>query len=356
MAQQCACSLQFDVSESCLSFIGGGPACESTTCNPYYLCNPEGESLCEVSTTAITVIRPIEGTGQCTTELVDPATVTTLVQSTVKSISDVATSSQTVPAATPAGNGPIIDVLVEFFTSATDCTVSWLVVNDVAAGSTFTGPPSAAHIHGPASPGTSAGVLITLFSDPSLATGTAFIAGTPVEGSAVVPLSTCETINNGLAYFNIHTAANPPGEARAHLMYNTDISLTSAGTDGSGTASITLGEGEVCINSQFGMTNVPTNAHIHAPAPLGSNAGVIVPLFQDLNNVGGINYVIQGCNPVTVQEYNWIRDGLAYINIHTAEIPSGELRGQISSRTGPAPSPSRELLTMKLAAMNAKKV
>jgi len=210
MAQQCACSLQFDVSESCLSFIGGGPACESTTCNPYYLCNPEGESLCEVSTTAITVIRPIEGTGQCTTELVDPATVTTLVQSTVKSISDVATSSQTVPAATPAGNGPIIDVLVEFFTSATDCTVSWLVVNDVAAGSTFTGPPSAAHIHGPASPGTSAGVLITLFSDPSLATGTAFIAGTPVEGSAVVPLSTCETINNGLAYFNIVSCWSKP--------------------------------------------------------------------------------------------------------------------------------------------------
>jgi len=89
----------------------------------------------------------------------------------------------------------------------------------------------------------------------------------------------------------------------------------------------------VCVSAAFTMSNVPTNAHIHAPAPLGSNAGVIVPLFASLVDLGGNSYQIVGCFAVTDQQYGWIHDDLAYINVHTAENPGGELRGQITFNT-----------------------
>mmetsp|Transcript_24404 Transcript_24404/g.60878 ORF Transcript_24404/g.60878 Transcript_24404/m.60878 type:complete len:109 (-) Transcript_24404:152-478(-) len=100
------------------------------------------------------------------------------------------------------------------------------------------------------------------------------------------------------------------------------------------------------------MTNVPTNAHIHAPAPEGSNAGVIVGLFGALSDLGGNDYEINGCFEVTDQRYAWIRDGLAYINIHTAEFPSGELRGQIETSSYSTPA-SRSAIKINLAAATA---
>eukprot|EP00187_Rhodella_violacea_P011941 CAMPEP_0184715764 /NCGR_PEP_ID=MMETSP0314-20130426/5646_1 /TAXON_ID=38298 /ORGANISM="Rhodella maculata, Strain CCMP 736" /LENGTH=403 /DNA_ID=CAMNT_0027179019 /DNA_START=341 /DNA_END=1549 /DNA_ORIENTATION=+ len=344
MAQQCACTQQFDASESCLSFIGGGPACEAVTCSLFYICNPDGMSLCEVSTTAINVIRPVEGTGNCFLELVDPATVTSLVESSAKNFAVTASADQTKPLATPAGSGPSISVNVEFKTFESDCTVTW-TITDNGGPSTWTGPPNRAHIHGPAVAGSNAGALITIFNDQTLVVGTSFITGTPLTGSATVALSTCTSINEGLTYFNIHTAANGGGEARAHLLYEASFALaTSAGTDA---MALPLPLLETCVNAQFPMSNVPTNAHIHAPAKIGSNAGAIIQLFSSLTSLGGDACEIVSCFAVTDQQYNWIRDGMAYINIHTAANPGGELRGQISDMTVPAPS-SRALVELEL--------
>ena len=74
------------------------------------------------------------------------------------------------------------------------------------------------HIHGPAPAGTNASVIINLFL-PNVATGT--VNGEVAHGSitnannANVSLDSLRVLfNNGMAYVNVHTSANPGGEIR----------------------------------------------------------------------------------------------------------------------------------------------
>ena len=76
----------------------------------------------------------------------------------------------------------------------------------------------ASHIHGPAPVGTNAPVIINLFI-PNVATGT--VNGVVMHGSitnannANVSLDSLRVLfNNGNAYVNVHTTANPGGEIR----------------------------------------------------------------------------------------------------------------------------------------------
>ena len=76
----------------------------------------------------------------------------------------------------------------------------------------------ASHIHGPAAVGVNTGVIINLFL-PNVATGT--VNGEVAHGSitnannANVSLDSLRVLfNNGNAYVNVHTSANPGGEIR----------------------------------------------------------------------------------------------------------------------------------------------
>lgn len=76
----------------------------------------------------------------------------------------------------------------------------------------------ASHIHGPAAAGVNTGVIINLFL-PNGATGT--VNGQVWHGSitnannANVSLDSLRVLfNNGNAYVNVHTSANPGGEIR----------------------------------------------------------------------------------------------------------------------------------------------
>ena len=76
----------------------------------------------------------------------------------------------------------------------------------------------ASHIHGPAAAGVNTGVIINLFL-PNVATGT--VNGEVWHGSitnannANVSLDSLRVLfNNGMAYVNVHTSANPGGEIR----------------------------------------------------------------------------------------------------------------------------------------------
>lgn len=86
-----------------------------------------------------------------------------------------------------------------------------------AAGFTdLTGVPSNMHIHGPAGPGTNAGVLVPLApynfaaADPT--------KGGVIYGNILFPTNAVSNLLAGLTYLNIHTATNPGGEIRGQLI------------------------------------------------------------------------------------------------------------------------------------------
>jgi len=71
----------------------------------------------------------------------------------------------------------------------------------------LSGPATAAHFHGPASPGANAGVVLPW---PAPVTS-------PMEGSATLTPAQAADLVAGRWYANIHTAANPGGEVRGQM-------------------------------------------------------------------------------------------------------------------------------------------
>lgn len=72
-----------------------------------------------------------------------------------------------------------------------------------------------------------------------------------------------------------------------------------------------------------GLTGPATMAHFHGPAPVGKNAGVMVPVSGELASP------IKGQATLTAEQAKALADGDMYFNIHTAANKAGEMRGQI---------------------------
>ncbi len=88
-----------------------------------------------------------------------------------------------------------------------------------------------------------------------------------------------------------------------------------------------------------GIASIPTGAHIHAPAGLTSNAGVIVDLVKQpqTSNSGVLTGTftatdirgISGQPPIALDSLmTLLRTGNAYVNVHSSTFPAGEIRGQ----------------------------
>mmetsp|Transcript_17414 Transcript_17414/g.44417 ORF Transcript_17414/g.44417 Transcript_17414/m.44417 type:complete len:1132 (+) Transcript_17414:2-3397(+) len=78
------------------------------------------------------------------------------------------------------------------------------------------------------------------------------------------------------------------------------------------------------INSEFAAM------HLHAPAPVGQNAGAVFTLTDQVDNQGQGTYSVGGaCMPTTELITTALEDGESYLNFHTTEFPSGEVRGQM---------------------------
>ncbi|MDA4118867.1 MAG: CHRD domain-containing protein [Thaumarchaeota archaeon] len=86
-----------------------------------------------------------------------------------------------------------------------------------------------------------------------------------------------------------------------------------------------------------GLTAPATAAHIHAPAPPGSNTGVVVP-FTGVPSATSGSY--SGTTTTLNAPFNIpggasafaaaLLGGMAYANIHTSTNPGGEIRGWLS--------------------------
>jgi hypothetical protein len=72
-----------------------------------------------------------------------------------------------------------------------------------------------------------------------------------------------------------------------------------------------------------GLTGEATAAHFHGPAGQGENAPPVLPIE------GSLASPIAGEATLTEEQAGDLQKGLWYFNVHTAEYPDGELRGQL---------------------------
>jgi hypothetical protein len=79
-----------------------------------------------------------------------------------------------------------------------------------------------------------------------------------------------------------------------------------------------------------GLTGAGTAAHVHGPADPGSNAAVVLILTP--RNMFPIVSPLQGSASLTDAQAADLMAGKWYVNIHTADNPSGEIRGQLLAK------------------------
>ena len=92
---------------------------------------------------------------------------------------------------------------------------------------------------------------------------------------------------------------------------------------GTGTAQVNVDteKKEVSWTITFsGLSGDATAAHFHGPAAVGENAGPVVDISGKIES---------GSSPLTDAQLADLEAGRLYINIHTAQFPDGEIRGQV---------------------------
>ncbi len=100
---------------------------------------------------------------------------------------------------------------------------------------------------------------------------------------------------------------------------------TNPAATGLGTAIIGFDPNKVSVSLSFNnLTSPETAAHIHGPAAAGSNGPIVFTLpdgqFTDFEIT------------LTAQQASDFRGGRFYFDVHTANNPSGEIRGQIPAQ------------------------
>ena len=86
-----------------------------------------------------------------------------------------------------------------------------------------------------------------------------------------------------------------------------------------------------------GLSSAPSAAHIHGPADEATNAGVIVPLALTAPATSGTIAtgsftqadIVATTGLTFDQLVALMRAGDTYVNVHTANHPAGEVRGQV---------------------------
>lgn len=191
---------------------------------------------------------------------------------------------------------------------------------------------SAGHIHGPAGPGSNAGVLFDMM--PSAAT-----AGSAVARTFSVTPTQVSQLKAGLWYFNIHTSTNPGGEIRGQILVDSPFvaymdnnqenppSVSSA--RGSGAISFNPATNQALVTMTWnGLTVNATGGHVH-----NARSRVNGPVICDLMPGAATNgMVVDRLCTFTPAQATLLRQAQLYLNIHTSTFPGGEIRGQIQRR------------------------
>jgi hypothetical protein len=111
-----------------------------------------------------------------------------------------------------------------------------------------------------------------------------------------------------------------------HATMNTATEVPPKTGSGTGTATAQLDTNTHVLNytvDYSGLSGPATMAHFHGPAAPGANAGVVVPFA----NAG--TSPIKGTATLTEAQQADLLAGKWYANVHTAQNPGGEIRGQM---------------------------
>jgi len=73
-----------------------------------------------------------------------------------------------------------------------------------------------------------------------------------------------------------------------------------------------------------GLSAPVSAAHFHGPGSTAENAGVVVPIAK-----AGDSSPFKGATTLTPEQADGLLAGHWYVNVHTANHPPGEIRGQV---------------------------
>lgn len=202
-------------------------------------------------------------------------------------------------------------------------------------------PAGGVHIHNGIT-GVNGGIVTSLMPmvDADMK-GATFMAS---NNSYTLSATEVELLMERKLYVNVHTTLHPGGEIRgqihgmAQAVFRAFLSganeVPSVSVLGGGVVMAELIDDELLVSGSFAGLESDYNAaigsHIHM-AFAGSNGGVLFNLVPELDsdNRGGIYEV--GANTITLTgaDQNALLGRMMYVNIHSTEVPSGELRGQV---------------------------
>lgn len=125
-----------------------------------------------------------------------------------------------------------------------------------------------------------------------------------------------------LAFAGIAYGASSPVMIGTTLTSGQDHATKS---HGKGTFTGTITGGKLKFTLKFShLTGAATAAHIHMGAK-GVSGPVVVPLC------GPCKTTVTGTASVSAAVLSAIKKGKAYVNVHTAKYPAGEIRGQLAT-------------------------
>lgn len=118
------------------------------------------------------------------------------------------------------------------------------------------------------------------------------------------------------------------GELKVNLSGDQEVPPVETSANGSGTIKI---EDDKSVKGTINTTNIKgTGAHIHEGA-VGKTGPDIITLEKTSDN----EWAVPRGAKLTDAQYDAFKAGNLYVNIHSEEHPSGEIRGQLKKRVGP---------------------
>jgi hypothetical protein len=265
------------------------------------------------------------------------------------------------------GSGTSSPITVTGLTNGTAYTFTVVATNSVgnsAASSASSAVTPSAAPGAPTGVAASAGNAQAMVSfTPPSSTGGSAITGYTVTASpggatgtgSVSPI-VVTSLTNGTAYTFTVTATNSAGTGSASSASSAVTPSTSFGqqfpatlTGGQQSTPVSTsatGTGVVVLNSAgdqitvslnySGLSSAASAGHIHGPAAIGADAGV---LFDFSGSVSGTSGSVSGQTfAINSTHRGQLEAGLFYFNIHTGNFGGGEIRGQIGVTVPGAPT------------------